>query len=90
MRLHLARAALAAVDVIVPLAIALALMPTDLLGITQTCKRAFGLLRWIDCPSRTAAPGQDGFAVGLRDLARDGGRRRLRPQLDYPIIANME
>ena len=40
-------AALAAADVIVPLAIAMVLLVAVLSGSTETCERVFRLLRWI-------------------------------------------
>lgn len=40
-------AALAAADVIVPLALAMVLLGAVLFGSTETCERAFRLLRWI-------------------------------------------
>ena len=47
--------ALAAVDVLVPLAIALVLLAAILCGSNQTCERVFRLLRWI--ANRPEPPG---------------------------------
>jgi hypothetical protein len=49
--------ALAAADVIVPLAIALVLLIAILQGSSQTCERAFRLLRWIANRAEPPAPG---------------------------------
>src|SRR5712691_6481196 len=49
--------ALAAADVIVPLAIALVLLIAILRGSGQTCERAFRLLRWIANRAEPPAPG---------------------------------
>ena len=49
--------ALAAADVIVPLAIALVLLIAILQGSSQTCERAFRLLRWIASRAEPPAPG---------------------------------
>jgi hypothetical protein len=49
--------ALAAADVIVPLAIALVLLIAILQGGSQTCERAFRLLRWIANRAEPPAPG---------------------------------
>jgi hypothetical protein len=49
--------ALAAADVIIPLAIALVLLIAILRGSSQTCERAFRLLRWIANRAEPPAPG---------------------------------
>ncbi len=50
--------ALAATDVLVPLAIALVLLTAILRGSTQTCERVFRLLRWIANRPEPPAPEQ--------------------------------
>ena len=49
--------ALAAADIVVPLAIALVLLAAILRGNSETCERVFRLLRWIDGQPEPAAPG---------------------------------
>jgi len=49
-------AALAAADVIVPLAIAVVLLIAVLRGSTETCERVFRLLRWIANRPEPPAP----------------------------------
>lgn len=53
--------ALAAADVIVPLAIALILLAAILYGSSQTCERVFRLLRWIANRPEPAPPNRVGL-----------------------------
>jgi hypothetical protein len=78
-------AALAAADVIVPAVFALILLTVILFGSTETCERAFRLLRWI--AGRAAPPPPPGGAHGRAAVQRAGssagierpagGRRQL-------------
>lgn len=64
--------ALAATDVLVPLAVALVLLSAILCGSNQTCEGVFRLLRWI--ANRPEPPGprqpQTGFSRKRRDSAK--------------------
>jgi hypothetical protein len=51
-------AALAAADVLVPLAVAVVLLAAVLLGSDQTCERVFRLLRWATNRPEPPSPGQ--------------------------------
>ncbi len=55
--------AMAAADVIVPLAIAAVLIAAILVGSDRTCERVFRLLRWAANRPEPAAPTQPGGAV---------------------------
>lgn len=58
--------ALAAADVIVPLATALVLLTAILRGSTQTCERVFRLLRWIANRPEPPAPERPGSDQAAR------------------------
>jgi hypothetical protein len=72
--------ALAAVDVIVPALIALVLLAAILCGSTETCERAFRLLRWIAGRPEPLAPASRvsgrGAVPGLAGPDRQNGERR--------------
>jgi hypothetical protein len=62
---------LAAVDVIVPLALALILIAAILLGSDRTCERVFRLLRWAANRPEPAAPAARGTAAPARRPSRE-------------------